>query len=58
LLGASDTATDSVAEFSDEQRSRIFDGVMRIAGAPVAEVAAPEVADSLPADAKCELAKL
>jgi hypothetical protein len=45
-----DTATDSVAEFSDEQRSRIFDGVMRISGAPVAEVAAPEVADCLPAD--------
>jgi hypothetical protein len=45
-----DTATDSAAEFSDEQRGRIFDGVMRISGAPVAEVAAPEVADSLPAE--------
>jgi hypothetical protein len=43
-----DAATDSVPEFSDEQRSRIFDGVMRILDAPIAEVAAPEVADSLP----------
>ena len=35
-------------EFSDEERGRIFDGVMRISDAPVTEMAAPEVADSLP----------
>ena len=43
-----DLAKRAVAEFSDEQRSRIFDGIMRISDAPVTEVAAPEVADSLP----------
>ena len=43
-----DTAKGSVPEFSDEQRGRIFDGVMRISDAPVAKVPAPEVADSLP----------
>ena len=35
-------------EFSDEQRGRIFDGIMRISNAPVTEMAAPEVADPLP----------
>ena len=44
-----DAATDSVPELSDEQRSRIFDSVVR-SDVPVAEVAAPEVADSLPAE--------
>ena len=39
-----DLAKRAVAEFSDEQRSRIFDGVMGISDAPVTEVAAPEVA--------------
>ena len=43
-----DFAKRAVPEFSDEQRGRIFDGVMRISDAPVTEVAAPEVADSLP----------
>ena len=43
-----DSAKRSVPEFSDEQRGRIFDGVMRISDAPVTEVVAPEVADSLP----------
>ena len=43
-----DLAERAVPEFSDEQRGRIFDGVMRILDAPVTEVAAPEVADSLP----------
>jgi hypothetical protein len=33
---------------SDEQRGRIFDGVMRISDAPVADGPAPDVADSLP----------
>ena len=42
-----DAATDSVPELSDEQRSRIFDGIMRISDAPVTEMAPPEVADSL-----------
>ena len=34
---------------SDEQRGRIYDGVMGIADAPVAQVQAPTVADALPA---------
>jgi hypothetical protein len=50
--GVDDTAMDfaqrAIPELSDEQRGRIFDGVMRISDAPVAEVPAPEVADSLP----------
>ena len=37
-----------VPEFSDEERGRIFDGVMRISDAPVSDMTAPEVADSLP----------
>jgi hypothetical protein len=45
---AMDFAKRTVPEFSDEQRGRIFEGVMRISDAPVTEVAAPEVADSLP----------
>ena len=45
-----DSAKSAVPEFSDEERGRIFDGVMRISDVPVAEVAAPEVADSLPAE--------
>jgi hypothetical protein len=40
----------AVPEFSDEERGRIFDGVMRISDAPVTEMAAPEVADPLPED--------
>jgi hypothetical protein len=50
MLG-SDAAMDFVRaapEFSDEERGRIFHGVMRISDAPVTEVTAPEVADSLP----------
>ena len=43
-----DVAKGAVPEFTDEQRGRIFDGVMRISDAPVTEMAAPEVADSLP----------
>ena len=45
-----DFAKHAVSQFSDEQRGRIFDGVMRIADAPVTEVAAPEVAGSLRED--------
>ena len=45
-----DAATDSVPELSDEQRSRIFDSIVRISDAPIAEMVAPEVADSLPAE--------
>jgi hypothetical protein len=41
-------AKGAVPELSDEQRGRIFDRVMRISDAPVIEVAAPEVASSLP----------
>ena len=43
-----DAATDSVPEFSDEERGRIFDGIMRISDAPITEMVAPEVADPLP----------
>jgi hypothetical protein len=43
-----DSAKSAVPEFSDEERGRIFDGVMRISDAPVTEMVAPEVADSLP----------
>src|SRR5215472_15637664 len=35
---------------SDEQRGRIYDGVMRIADAPVAQAPAPAVADALPGE--------
>jgi len=35
---------------SDEQRGRIFDGVMRIPDAPVADVPAPELAEALSRD--------
>ena len=38
----------AVPEFSDEERGRIFDGIMRVADAPVTEMAALEVANSLP----------
>ena len=43
-----DVAKGTVPEFTDEQRGRIFDGVMRISEAPVTDMAAPEVANSLP----------
>ena len=43
-----DSTKSAVPEFSDEERGRIFDGVMRISDAPVTEMVAPEVADSLP----------
>ena len=43
-----DSAKSALPEFSDEERGRIFDGIMRISDAPIAEMVAPEVADSLP----------
>ena len=45
-----DSAKSALPEFSDEERGRIFDGIMRISDAPITEMAAPEVADSLPAE--------
>ena len=33
---------------SDEQRGRIYDGVMKISDAPVVDVPAPELAEALP----------
>ena len=42
-----ESAKSAVPEFSDEERGRIFDGIMRISDAPVTEMAPPEVADSL-----------
>src|SRR3954464_362220 len=42
------SAKSAVPEFSDEERGRIFDGIMRVSDAPVTEMAAPEVADFLP----------
>jgi len=35
---------------SDEQRGRIYDGVMRIPDAPVAQAPAPALADALPSE--------
>ena len=35
---------------SDEQRERIYEGVMHVADAPVAQPPAPAVADALPAE--------
>jgi len=35
---------------SDEQRGRIYAGVMRVSDAPVAQAPAPAVADALPSD--------
>ena len=43
-----DSAKSALPEFSDEERGRIFDGIMRISDAPIAEMVAPEVADALP----------
>ena len=44
-----DSAKSAVPEFSDEERGRIFDGIMRVSDAPVSEMAAsPDVADFLP----------
>ena len=43
-----DSTKSAVPKFSDEERGRIFDGAMRISDAPVTDMAAPEVADSLP----------
>ena len=43
-----DSAKSALPEFSDEERGRIFDGIMRISDAPITEMVAPEVADSLP----------
>ena len=55
---AMDETTGSVAPsgkraelaLSDEQRGRIYEGVMRIADAPVAQAPAPAVADALPGE--------
>ena len=43
-----DSAKSAIPQFSDEERGRIFDGIMRVSDAPVSEMAAPEVADFLP----------
>jgi len=50
-----DSTKSAVPEFSDEERGRIFDGIMRVADAPVTEMAAsPEVADFLPEEVPTE----
>ena len=46
-IGGSERATAGLA-LSDEQRGRIYEGVMRIPDAAVADVPAPDVADALP----------
>jgi hypothetical protein len=46
-IGGSEHAIGALA-LSDEQRGRIYDGVMRIPDAAVAHMPAPEVADALP----------
>ena len=43
-----DSFRSAAPEFSDEDRGRIYDGIMRISDAPVSDMTAPEVADSLP----------
>ena len=40
--------TGAELALSDEQRGRIYDGVMRIADAPVVQAPAPALADALP----------
>ena len=40
-----DSTKGAVPEFSDEERGRIFDEVMRISEAPVSDMTAPEVAE-------------
>jgi hypothetical protein len=40
--------TAGTLPLSDEQRGRIFDSVMKIPDAPVADVPAPELAETLP----------
>ena len=47
-LGSSGTTRGSTLPLSDEQRGRIYEGVMRIPNAPVVDVPAPELADALP----------
>ena len=56
-----DETTGSIAQrphgplpLSDEQRFRIYDGVMRIADAPLAEVTPPELADALPGEVEMQ----
>src|SRR6516164_5317974 len=46
-IGGSQRATAELA-LSDEERGRLYEGVMRIADASVANVPAPAVADALP----------
>jgi hypothetical protein len=43
-----DTAAPGELALSDEQRGRIYDSVMRIPDAPVAQAPPPSVADALP----------
>jgi hypothetical protein len=46
-ISVSKRATSELA-ISDEQRGRIYEAVMRISDAPVADVPAPAVAESIP----------
>ena len=46
-LGGNRRATPELA-LSDEQRGRIYEGVMRVSDAPVAHAPAPGIADTLP----------
>ena len=48
-IGGSQRATAELA-LSDEERGRLYEGVMRIADASVANVPAPAVADALPSE--------
>ena len=48
------SAKSALPKFSDEERGRIFDGVMRISDAPITEMVAPEVADPLPEEVPAE----
>ena len=48
-IGGSQRAMAELA-LSDEERGRLYEGIMRIADAWVAEVPAPAVADALPSE--------
>ncbi len=47
-LGAASSRGERQLPLSEEERAQVFDGVMRINNAPVADVAPPEPAQALP----------
>ncbi len=49
VVGSPKRSTAELA-LSDEQRGRIYDGVMRMPDTPIAQVPAPAVADAVPSE--------